>query len=86
MTRRTASWALTSGGVWSRATKKKSGAGVLIDGWQYELYVTDLDADAWPAPDLVTNYYGRIGEENRFGQEDRELGLDRIFSYHVPGQ
>lgn len=66
--------------------EKKRGTGVLIDGWQYELYATALDAVAWPAQEVVTTYYGRVGQENRFGQEDRELGLDRIFSYSVAGQ
>jgi len=34
----------------------------------------------------VATYFGRAAEENRFAQEDRELGLDRIFSFHLPGQ
>jgi len=34
----------------------------------------------------VAAYYARAAEENRFAQEDRELGLGRIFSYHLPGQ
>jgi hypothetical protein len=68
------------------ATAQKSGAGVVIDGWQYELYATDLPAEAWPAAETVELYYGRCGQENRFAQEDRELELDRIFSYNLPGQ
>jgi hypothetical protein len=68
------------------AAAHKSGAGVVIDGWQYELYATDLPASAWPAAETVELYYGRCGQENRFAQEDRELGLDRIFSYNLPGQ
>ncbi len=67
-------------------TDKKRGSGVLIDGWHYELFATDLQAQPWPAAEVVTTYYGRCGQENRFRQEDGELGLDRIFSYHVPGQ
>jgi len=67
-------------------TDKGRGAGVVIDGWQYELYATDLDPCGWPEAELVAGYYGRTGQENRFHQEDRELGLDRIFSYHLPGQ
>ncbi|OGV74741.1 MAG: hypothetical protein A3K18_15135 [Lentisphaerae bacterium RIFOXYA12_64_32] len=62
------------------------GAGVIIDGWHYELYGTDLSPAAWPEAEIVTGYYGRSGQENRFYQEDRELGLDRIFSYNLPGQ
>lgn len=68
------------------AAKEKSGAGIVIDDWQYELYATDLPASAWPAPEVVELYYGRCGQENRFAQEDREHALDRIFSYHLPGQ
>ncbi len=68
------------------AAVDKSGAGVVINGWQYELYATGLSASAWPAPETVELYYGRCGQENRFAQEDRELGLDRTFSYHLPGQ
>ena len=67
-------------------TDKRKGTGVVIDGWQYELFATDLPESRWPAAELVMMYYGRCGQENRFCQEDRELGLDRIFSYHLPGQ
>jgi hypothetical protein len=66
--------------------EEKRGAGVLIDGWQYELYLTSLSADGWPADDIVTTYYGRTGQENRFGQEDQQLQLDQLYSYHLPGQ
>ena len=62
------------------------GAGRTLDGWRVELFIADLPADGWPAADCVAVYYGRCAEENRFAQEDRELGLDRIFSYHLPGQ
>ena len=64
----------------------KAGRGRVVDGWQVEFFAVDLPADAWPAPDAVTAYFGRTGQENRFAQEDRELGLDRIVSYHLPGQ
>jgi hypothetical protein len=70
----------------ARQPGKKRGAGKLIDGWQYELYVTDLPSNAWPAQDVVTTYYGRCGQENRFYQENQEIGLDHIFSYDVAGQ
>jgi len=60
--------------------------GKVIAGWQYELFATSLDPDPWPAAEVVASYFGRTGQENRFAQEDRELGLDRIFSYHLPGQ
>ena len=67
-------------------TDKLRGSGILIDGWQYELFATDLEEEPWPAAEVVTSYYGRCGQENRFAQEDRELELDRIFSYDIPGQ
>lgn len=64
----------------------KAKRGRILDGWQVELFAVDLPADGWPAPEAVAAYFGRSSEENRFAQEDRELGLDRIVSYHVPGQ
>ena len=64
----------------------KAKRGRVLDGYQVELFAVDLPADAWPASDAVAAYYGRTAEENRFAQEDRELGLDRIISYHLPGQ
>lgn len=60
--------------------------GRVFDGWQVELFVADAPTDAWPASDVVYFYFGRTGQENHFHQEDRELGLDRIVSYHLPGQ
>jgi len=63
-----------------------AGVGISIDGWRYELFMTSLPADCWPATEVVTHYYGRIGQENRFGQEDKELRLDRIFSEDLPAQ
>lgn len=66
--------------------KGKAKRGKTVDGWQVELFAVDLPADAWPAPEAITAYFGRTAEENRFAQEDRELGLDRIISYHLPGQ
>ncbi len=60
--------------------------GRTIEGYEVELFAVDLPADAWPAPEAIAAYYGRNAIENRFAQEDRELGLDRIISYHLPGQ
>lgn len=68
------------------ASETPHGAGRVEDGWHYELFLTNLADDAMPAPEVVTTYYQRTGLENRFAQEDRELGLDRISSYHLPGQ
>jgi hypothetical protein len=60
--------------------------GRVLDGWQVELFAVDVDPAAWSAADAVAQFFGRAGQENRFAQEDRELGLDRIVSYHLPGQ
>jgi hypothetical protein len=64
----------------------KAKRGQTVDGMQVELFTVDAPPDAWPAPEAVASYFGRAAEENRFAQEDRELGLDRIISYHLPGQ
>ena len=64
----------------------KTGRGKVLDGWRVELFAADLPQRSWPAEDCVWLYFGRTAEENRFAQEDRELGLDRITSYHLPGQ
>ncbi|MBC8424506.1 hypothetical protein H8E07_10315 [bacterium] len=60
--------------------------GRALGGWRLELFLADLPSSSWPAPDCVATYFARSSEENRFAQEDRELGLDRIVSYHLPGQ
>ena len=64
---------------------KDAKRGRTIDGWQVELFATDLPADAWPAADTVTAYFGRNSLENRFAQEDRETKLDRVLSYEHAG-
>ena len=65
----------------------KANHGRVIDGWQYELFVAmDVPPEAWSAPDVIATFYQRSGQENRFRQEDRELCLDRILSYHLGGQ
>jgi hypothetical protein len=66
--------------------KGQAKRGRTIDGREVELFAVDLPADAWPAAEAIAAYYARNGIENRFAQEDRELGLDRIMSYHLPGQ
>lgn len=60
--------------------------GRVLDGWQVELFAADVTADVWPAPEVVASYFGRSGQENRLAQEDREVALGRIVSYHLPGQ
>ena len=67
----------------------KTGAasrGRVLDGFQVELFATSLDGRPWPAEQVVAAYFSRSAQENRFAQEDRELGLDHIFSQHLPGQ
>lgn len=64
----------------------EASVGRVIDGWQYELFAIDADAESWPAASVVAAFFGRAAQENRFAQEDHEVGLDRIFSYHLPGQ
>jgi hypothetical protein len=66
--------------------RKNRGAGKAIGQWKYELYLTDLPESRWAAADAVTLYYGRTALENRFAAEDRDFGLDRVFSYNTPGQ
>ncbi len=70
----------------SVAAAGSTGAGTVRGGWRHELFATDLPDDAFPAAEVVTAYYGRCGQENRFAQEDRELGLDHIFSGNPGGQ
>ena len=64
----------------------KRGAGLYIDGWQYEVFATDVARNAFEAADIVWVYYGRCGQENYFSLEDRELGLDHLFSTNLAGQ
>jgi hypothetical protein len=70
--------------IFPKSGKAKRGA--TLDGWQVELFAVDLPADTWPAPEAIALYFARAAQENRFAQEDREVGLDRIISYHLPGQ
>lgn len=65
---------------------EKRGCGRVIGGEQYEMYVTSLPADAWPAADVVALYYGRAAVENRFWQHDRETGSRHLISYEPGGQ
>ncbi len=61
--------------------------GRLIDGFQYELFVSvGLEPSAFPAAELVSMFFQRTAQENRFAQEDRELGLQRLFSENPAGQ
>lgn len=65
---------------------EKRGCGRVIGDEQYEMFVTSLPADAWPAADVVALYYGRSAVENRFWQHDRETGSQHGVSYAPGGQ
>lgn len=67
-------------------TGQRHGAGKLVEHFQYEVYATDLSADAFPAPELVTLYYARGGIENYFAIEDKDFELDHIYSYNPAAQ
>jgi hypothetical protein len=60
--------------------------GVMIGGYQVEMYGTTLEQGAWPAEEVVALYRGRAVIENRFAQEDREFETERTFSFHLWGQ
>ncbi len=64
----------------------KHGAGMVKDGFHYEVFATDLDAGAWPAADTVTLYYGRCGQESQFGQAIRRLRPGDVFCFDLCGQ
>jgi len=64
----------------------KAQRGRVIGMWQYEMFVVDVSPNAFPAAEAVAEFFGRAGEENRFSQENREVRLNRILSYHLPGQ
>jgi hypothetical protein len=57
-----------------------------IGGTMFEMFgAVGLPAEAWSAADAVCAYYGRCAQENRFAQADRELGIDRSFSFAAGG-
>ncbi len=66
--------------------KHKRGCGKQKGDFVYELYITSLPASSWPAAELVGAYYGRVTQENRFGQTDFEQGRQKIVSWNIPGQ
>jgi hypothetical protein len=52
----------------------------------FEMFgVIGLEPAAWSAGDIVSAYYGRCGQENRFAQADRELGINKPLSYNLGG-
>ena len=70
----------------AEAITNRGGSGHEIQGWHYELFLTDVPADAWPAQEVVRLYYDRCGQENRFAMLNHRYNLGRIFSFHKPGQ
>jgi hypothetical protein len=70
----------------SGVTGEKSGAGHVDGKAQYEMFITDLEPEAWPCEDLVCLYFGRAAVENSFARANAELELDRTFSTHGAGQ
>jgi hypothetical protein len=70
----------------SEAQTERGGSGCCIGNQHYELFLTDLPADAWPAQDVVTLYYDRCGQENCFAMLNRRYDLGKILSEHLEGQ
>lgn len=69
-----------------RPARDRESHGVLLGPYVYELFATTLEPSLWSAPSIVELYLGRASMENLLAQEDRELGLDRTFSYSASGQ
>lgn len=69
-----------------RPTGGRARHGVLIDGYQVEMFGTTLPPEAWPADEVVALYRARAVIENRCAQEDREFATERTLSYHPWGQ
>ena len=66
--------------------RRQGQRGCRIGDGAYETYAAiGLDPAAWSAADVVGGYYGRCGQENRFAQVDRELGVDVAFSFQPGG-
>jgi len=60
--------------------------GVRRNGMVYEIFAFDGPADRWPAPSVVAAYFRRSTIENRFMQEDVDLGLQETLSTNPAGQ
>lgn len=65
---------------------KKSGDGFVAGAYQYEAFITSLSVTDLSTGDAVYTYYARCGIENRFLQEDKELGSKHLFSRSPAGQ
>lgn len=64
----------------------KPSVGHLHEGFVYEVFVTDLPAEALSAAEIVSLYLGRGLLEKTLADEDRELPTDRWVTDHGPGQ
>lgn len=64
----------------------KPAVGHLHEGFAYEVFVTDLPAEAFSAAEIVSLYLGRGLLEKTLADEDRELPTDRWVTDHGPGQ
>lgn len=63
-----------------------STSGKVVDGFRYELFATGLEPAEWPAAEISNLYCQRSAIENRLATEDRDLGLDKVFSFDLAGQ
>ncbi|MBM4369540.1 MAG: hypothetical protein FJ102_25240 [Deltaproteobacteria bacterium] len=71
----------------SRAVGARRGAGTPMGDERVELFAAlGLPSEAWPPAAVVEGYYGRVGQENRFAQLDREFAVDATFSERPEGQ
>jgi hypothetical protein len=64
----------------------KPSVGHLHEGFVYEVFVTDLPAEAFSAAEIVSLYLGRGLLEKTLADEDRELPTDRWVTHHGPGE
>ena len=69
------------------ALPQDTGRGRLIGGERYELFVSlRIPATAFPAADVVALFYARCGQECHFQQQQKQMGLYRLVSFHPAGQ
>jgi hypothetical protein len=60
--------------------------GKLVETWIYELFLTTLPTDGFPASDVLDLYHGRGAFEGTLADEDVEGDPDRWCSYSPAGQ
>jgi hypothetical protein len=65
----------------------KDGVGFAVGEEIFELFGSlRLSQDQWPPEAVVAAYYGRISQENRFAQLDREFGAEMVWARSLGGQ